>query len=141
MRWPRILRLLLLAPIFFAVTGCSTLEKRKTALLEVEQQGVSPDLYQRMLDGQKLTIQDFEQLAEQNVSDATVLRYLASTGHVYLFTVQDLERLRQAKVSEAVINYLLSTRNRVYHYAYPPSYYFWDYPRYYYYPYPLRGHR
>lgn len=106
------------------------LPEQKAAREEIEKSGVSPDLVQKMLQGQVLNLAEIEQLAQKGVSETNIVKYLRSTGAVYFLTSRQVSDLQQAKVGEGVIDYLLRTpalyRDSALlfrYYYYPPLYY------------------
>lgn len=100
-------------------------------------------LKKKMLDGDVLTLADIEDLARYKVSQDTILKYLQTTGAVYILTTDDINRLQNAGATKPVTDYMLASVNqrpvevvrKVYRY-YPYPYYsyydpWWDYPRFY----------
>ena len=109
------------------------LPEQKAAREEVERSGVSPDLVQKMLQGQFLTLAEIQELAQHKVSETNVVKYLRSTGAIYTLTSKQIDELRAASVSTEVVDYLLSTpamRSTIYYsptYLYRPWNPWWDY--------------
>ena len=113
------------------------LPEQKSAREEVEKSGVSPALVQRMLQGQVLALPEIKELAAKNVSETNTVKYLRSTGGIYMLTTKDIDDLRAASVSNGVVDYLLTTpalRGTLYYYPtlyptypYRPAYPWWDY--------------
>lgn len=105
------------------------LPEQKATREEIEKSGVAPELLQKMLQGQVLTLPEIEELAQKRVSETNIVKYLRSTGAVYLLTSRQVTDLQQAHLSEGLIDYLLSTpalyRDSALfyrYYYYPPSY-------------------
>jgi hypothetical protein len=112
---------------------------------EIENSGVTPILKKKMLDGEVLTVADIEDLGRYKVGEGTILKYLQSTGAIYILNSDDVTRLQQAGVSKAVIDYMLATPNQRpvqvvkryhrYYYPYYDPWYSWGYPYYHHYHY------
>ena len=97
--------LLVLLPILLA--SCATLTRQDRATLQ--QHGVAPSVYNRMMLGEELSLADIIELSQHGVPPKLIVNYLDSTGVVYRLQRRDVVRLRNAGVSESVISYLLST--------------------------------
>lgn len=112
---------------------------------EIENSGIPPILKKKMLDGEVLTVADVEDLGRYKVSEGTTLKYLQSTGAIYILNSDDVTRLQQAGVRKAVIDYMLATPNQRpvqvvkryhrYYYPYYDPWYRWGYPHFYHYDY------
>jgi hypothetical protein len=111
---------------------------------ELETNGIPPMITKKMLDGEVLTLADTEDLGRYKVSEAIILKYLQTSGAIYILNSDDVNRLQQAGVSKAVIDYMLATPNqrpvqvvRRYRSYYPYPYYdpWWGYGGFYHYPY------
>ena len=102
------------------------LPEQRAAREELEQSRASPALVKKMLAGEVLSLAEIQELAQKNISDATITKYLRSTGAVYLFNTEQIDRLRASSVSDSVVNYLLSTSayrtTPVYYPVYLPTY-------------------
>jgi hypothetical protein len=111
---------------------------------ELETNGIPPMITKKMLDGEVLALADIEDLGRYKVSEAIILKYLQTSGAIYILNSDDVNRLQQAGVSKAVSDYMLATPNqrpvqvvRRYRSYYPYPYYdpWWGYSGFYSYPY------
>jgi hypothetical protein len=91
-----------------ALAGCADTEMRKEDWAAVSKSGVK-DIYQKMRDHDVLTLSDIEELSNHHVSSDIIVRYLRSTGAVYVVKGKQIHRLRKNGVSDEVIDYLVST--------------------------------
>ena len=114
--------LVLLVPLFLAACGLSPQQQADYG--SVQSSRVSPAIYDKMVNGDPLSVYDIKALARAHVSDAVVLRYIRDHGTVYYLTSDDVVSMRKAGVSQSVIDYMLQTPR-----MYGPG----DYPGY---PYP-----
>lgn len=126
----------LLALALFA--GCAAIDRQAQNTLV--QHNVSPVVYNRMLQGDALSVDDIIELSRRQVPADMIIRYLRSTCAVYMLDKQSLSRLKQAKVCQEVIDYLLETPRLFAPRFYPRPYYdcrpWYPYEAYYpYYPY------
>jgi hypothetical protein len=96
---------LLLATLFLA--GCGTLTQQDRTVLQ--SQGVSPDVYNKMLYGDPLSLSDVIELSQRAVPPGLITNYMDKVGTVYVLGKSDVKRLRAAGVNEVVIAYMLST--------------------------------
>lgn len=85
------------------------LPQQSVARQEVEQSSASPVLVRKMLAGEALSLTEIQELARSNISDGTIVKYLRSTGAVYLLNIEQIDQLRGNSVSDSVMDYLLST--------------------------------
>jgi hypothetical protein len=122
-------------------SGCAAIDRseRNTLL----QHNVSPFIYDRMVQGEVLTLSDIIELSKRQVPGRLVINYLYSTRAVYSLDKPGLARLREGGVDQSIINYLLDTPSifaprpyyagRVYDAPYYGPYYPYDpyYPRFY----------
>jgi hypothetical protein len=110
---------------------------------EIENSGITPMLKKKMLDGDVLTLADIEELGRHKVSEATILKYIQTTGAVYILNTDDVNRLQQAGVGKPVTDHMLATVNqrpvqvirKYYSYPYYDPWWRWGYPDYYHYGY------
>ena len=100
----RILPLLLIAILF---AGCQTLSSRDRAILQA--QNVPEDVYQKMVYGDPLSLNDVITLSHRAVPPGLIIHYMDETDTVYYLRKTDVNRLRSAGVSEDVVSYMLST--------------------------------
>ncbi len=130
-------RLLLLLLIPLVLAGCATLGSHDLAVLRAHN--VPPYLYQKMTNGDPLTISDVIMLSDRSVPSGLIIHYMDETDTAYRLRKADVQQLRSAGVSDEVISYMLSTSAPPdYHPAYPPPPYAYPYP-YAYYPYDYYG--
>lgn len=88
------------------------LPQQQAAREEIEQSGVSATLVKKMLAGQVLSVAEVQELTRKRVSDATIMKYLRSTGAVYFLRADQIGQLQADFASNALIDYLLSTAVR-----------------------------
>ena len=101
-------RLLILAlPLFLAACGLSPQQKADYA--RVEQAGVSPAIYDKMVHGDPLSISDVEALSRAHVNSAIILRYLRDQGTVYYLSSSDVKQMEKAGVDPSIVDYMLQT--------------------------------
>jgi len=87
--------------------GCAAIDRRAQNTLV--QHNVSPVVYNRMLQGDILSVNDIIELSRRQVPPELIIRYLNSTCAVYALDKQSLSRLKQEKVPQEIIDYLLDT--------------------------------
>ena len=127
----KIFLMFLMVAGLLAFSGCATLNPYDRGLLV--QHHVSNSLYQRMLHGEPLALEDVIELSRRQLPAGFIIHYLSSTRSAYHLSSGDVARLRKAGVSKEVVDYLLDTpalyAPRPYYYPYPPYY---PYDPYYY---------
>jgi hypothetical protein len=96
---------LLLIPVLF--TGCGTIGQQDRNVLRAHS--VPPDVYDKMLYGDPLSLDDVIALSQRAVPAGLILHYMDETDTVYILRKADVKRLRSAGVAEPVIAYMLST--------------------------------
>ncbi len=99
--------LVLLVPFF--LTACGLSDQQKADYASVERSGVSPAIYDKMVNGDALSLYDIKAMSRAGVSDAVIIRYLRDHGTVYYLSDSDVKGLRKAGVSQSVIDYMLQT--------------------------------
>jgi hypothetical protein len=99
--------LVLLVPLLLTACGLSPQEKADYA--RVQESGVSPAVYDKMVHGDDLSLWDIKALARAHVSDGVVLRYLRDHGTAYYLNSDDVAGLRKAGVSQSIVDYMLQT--------------------------------
>jgi len=106
----RIFRLaaVLLVPLLLA--GCGLTAQQQSDYAQVKRSGVNPAVYDKMVQGDDLSVSDIEELRRAGVSDEITLRYLRDRRTVYYLTNVEIGGLRQADVSSTVIDYMLQTQ-------------------------------
>ncbi len=122
---------LLLIPVLLA--GCETINHQDREVLRAHD--VPQGIYDKMLYGDPLSVEDIIALSQQAVPAGLIIHYIDETDTAYRLRKADVKQLRDSGVSEEVISYMLSTSAPdepvVYRGAYPaPAAY--PYP---YYPY------
>lgn len=96
---------LLLIPLFLA--GCETINQQDRTVLRAHN--VSPDVFDKMLYGDPLSLDDVIALSHRAVPPGLIIHYMDKTDTVYMLRKADVQRLRSAGVDEQVISYMLST--------------------------------
>jgi len=96
---------LLLIPLLLA--GCETINQQDRAVLRAH--AVPPDVYDKMLYGDPLSLDDVITLSRRAVPPGLIIHYIDETDTVYILRKADVKRLRSAGVDEQVIAYMLST--------------------------------
>jgi len=124
----RILPLLLMA-LFLA--GCGTVNQQDREVLRAH--AVPPDVFDKMLYGDPLSLDDVIVLSQRAVPPGLIIHYMEEVDTVYVLAKSDVKHLRAAGVSEPVIAYMLSTAPAYYGPGGPPPYGGYPYP---YGPYP-----
>jgi len=101
---------LLLLPLLlipFLYTGCGTIGSQDRSVLRSHE--VPPDVFDKMLYGDPLSLEDVITLSQHAVPAGLIIHYMDETDLVYILRKPDVKRLRDAGVSEEVIAYMLST--------------------------------
>jgi len=101
------LRFLPLLLIALLLAGCETVSKQDQALLQAHN--VPPDVYQKMVYGDPLSLNDIISLSQRAVPPSLIIHYMDKTDTVYILRKADVKRLSSAGVNEDVISYMLST--------------------------------
>ncbi len=92
-----------------ALVGCGLSDQQKADYAAVARSGVSPAIYDKMVHGDPLSLNDIIALSQARVSDAIIIRYIRDQGTVYVLNGQDFDRLHQAGVSPSVIDDMART--------------------------------
>ena len=100
---------LLLIPLF--LVGCQTVNRQDQAVLRAHN--VPQDVYDKMLYGDPLSLEDVIELSHRAVPPGLIIHYMDVTDTVYRLRKVDVKRLRAAGVNEQVISYMLDS-GRVY---------------------------
>lgn len=123
--------LLLLIPLLMA--GCETINQQDRTVLRAHN--VPQDVYDKMLYGDPLSLDDVIALSQRAVPPGLIIHYMDETDTAYRLRKADVKQLRAAGVNEEVLSYMLSTgapygpyRGG---YAYPPPYPYYPYDSYY----------
>lgn len=96
---------LLLIPVLLA--GCETVSNQDRAVLQ--SHNVPDNVYQRMVYGDALSLDDVIALSQRDVPSGLIIHYMDKADTVYILRKADVKRLRSAGVTEEVISYMLST--------------------------------
>ena len=104
MKMLRVLPLLLAAIL---IAGCETVSQQDRTLLQAHN--VPEDVYQKMLYGDPLSLNDVITLSQRAVPPGLIIHYMDKTDTQYYLRKADINRLRNAGVSEDVIGYMVST--------------------------------
>jgi hypothetical protein len=133
------LRLLPLLLVVFVYTGCETIDHQDREVLKAHD--VPLDVYDKMLYGDPLSLEDVIALSQRAVPPGLIIHYMQEVDLVYMLRKPDVTRLRNAGVDESVISYMLSTAPQYGPgpypggpYPYPPPYAYGPYPYDYYGP-------
>jgi len=89
------------------LAGCAAIDRTERNILV--QRNVSPVVYDKMVRGDVLSLNDVIELSQRQVPPNVIIRYLRSTRATYMLDKQGLALLKQGKVCQEVIDYLLST--------------------------------
>jgi len=99
--------LFLLVPLF--LTACGLSDQQRADYGAVEQSGVSPAIYDKMVHGDDLSIHDIEILSRAGVNSGIILRYIRDHGTVYYLNTGDVGDMEKAGVDRSVVDYMLQT--------------------------------
>jgi hypothetical protein len=124
---PRVLALFVATSF---LTACGLSDQQKADYASVQRAGVSPAIYDKMVHGDPLSINDIVALSQARVSDGVIVRYIRDQGTVYPLSGQDFDYLHHAGVSPSVIDYMART-------GYPGPYPYGPGPGPYFYPPPI----
>jgi hypothetical protein len=91
------------------LTACGLSDQQKADYSSVQRAGVSPAIYDKMMHGDPLSVNDVISLSRARVSDGVIVRYIRDQGTVYGLNGQDFDQLHQAGVSPSVIDYMART--------------------------------
>jgi hypothetical protein len=100
------LRLVLLA-LPLCLAGCAVSPEQRADCTRVQQSGVSPAIYEKMVHGRPLSISDIEALTRARVRSVVILRYLHNHDVVFYLNDEDVKQLENASVNPRVIDYVL----------------------------------
>lgn len=95
------------------LAGCGLSPQEKADYASVQESGVSPAIYDKMIHYDPLSVSDVCALARARVNDGVVLRYIRNEGTIYVLNSADVDRLRHAGVSDSVIDYMMQTAQYV----------------------------
>ena len=97
--------LLFLIPTLLA--GCQTVNRQDRTVLRGHD--VPQDVFDKMVGGRALSLQDVITLSHRTVPPALIIRYMKETDRTYRLREADVQRLEVAGVNKEVISYMLST--------------------------------
>ena len=102
-------RLLLLCAATALLAGCGLSDQQKADYATVSRSGVSSAIYDKMVHGDALSINDIISLSRAHVSDGIIVRYIRDQGTVYYLSPQDMNAMSSAGVSPSVIDFMART--------------------------------
>lgn len=102
--------LLFLATLVLA--GCGSSAEEKADLATVQRAGVPAPLYDKMVRGEDLSMDDVIALTHDGVGDDVIVRYIRDQHTVYRLTRRDIARLRHGGVSQSVVDFMVHTDYR-----------------------------
>ena len=70
----------------------------------------SPQTYQRVDNGEKLSVNDVIHLVRAEIADDKIIEFIQKTNSRYHLNQYQIDKLHEAGVSEQVIHYMLQTR-------------------------------
>ena len=92
-----------------ALAGCGLSDQQKSDYAAVQRAGVSPAIYDKMINGEQLGIGDIIALSQARVSDGVIVRYIRDQDSTYYLNQYDIEQLHKSGVSPSVIDYMAQT--------------------------------
>ena len=107
---------LLVVPLL--LTACGLSDQQKADYAAVQESGVSPAVYDKMMHGDNLSLFDIKALSRAHVNEGVILRYLRDQETTYYLNSDDVTGLRKAGVSQSIVDYMLQTPRQ-----YGPGYY------------------
>jgi hypothetical protein len=106
------MRFLLIAVAALVLGGCGLSDQQKADYASVQRAGVPAPLYDKMVHGQSLSIEDVIALSRAGVRDDVLTRYIRDQGTVYRLNRGDIQLLRNGGVSGSVIDFMVHTEYR-----------------------------
>lgn len=91
------------------LAGCSLSEQQKADLATVQNSGVPPATYDKMLHSDELSVADICSLERAGVDEGVILRYIRQKGTVYYLSKHDMQRLSRAGATTSLIDYMQHT--------------------------------
>jgi hypothetical protein len=101
--------LLALCAVTLLLTACGLSDQQKADYSRVQNSGVSPAIYDKMVNGDDLSIGDIEALSRAHVNSGIILRYLRDNDTVYYLAATDVTRMEKVGVDPSVVDYMLQT--------------------------------
>jgi hypothetical protein len=125
------LHLLALFPIVLLLTACGASDRQMLDYSQVERAGVSPAVYDKMVNGDPLGISDIIVISKAHVPSDIVIRYIRDHETIYVVTQANISEMQKAGVDPSIVDYILQTAQSGYwgNGAYP---YFGNYDPYFY---------
>ncbi len=117
-------RVLLLLATTFLLSACGLSDEQKADYDQVARAGVSPAIYDKMVHGDPLSINDIIAISKARVNDGVIIRYIRDHGAVYFLDSSDVQHLRNEGVSQSVVDYMLQTSRNYGDYPYPGPYWY-----------------
>jgi hypothetical protein len=105
--------------VAMALSGCDYAAMQREDQQAVAQSGVSRAVYEKMVHGAPLTVDDVIALSQAHVHDYVMKRYMDDQGTIYHLTKGDADRLHQGGVSYDLIQYMDGTVTH--HWPYPKA--------------------
>jgi hypothetical protein len=99
--------MLLCASLFLA--ACAPTVQQQADYSAVEQSGVSPAIYDKMVHGDPLSLSDVVALSHARVNDGIIVRYIRDHNTVYPLSPDDVNYLSSNGVSPSVIDFMRQT--------------------------------
>jgi len=100
------LRLLPILALTFLLAGCGLSDQQKVDYAAVQRSGVSSAIYDKMMHGDPLSVNDVAALSRARVSDGVIIRYIRDHDTVYALTSADYDTLHAAGVSPSVVDFM-----------------------------------
>ncbi len=119
-------RILLLLVSTLALAACGLSDQQKADYASVSRAGVSSAIYDKMVNGDPLSVGDIISLSNARVSDGVIVRYIRDHGTVYVLNGDQIDRMHKSGVSASVIDFMVQSGNPGYPYG--PGPYPYGYP-------------
>jgi hypothetical protein len=100
---------LAIAALPLLLTACGLSPQQKADYARVQSSGVSPAIYDKMLNDDDLSIGDIEALSRAHVNSGIILRYIRDEDTVYYIGQADVKEMEKAGVDRSVIDYMMQT--------------------------------
>lgn len=97
------------AALCLGFVGCAPTAQQKADYAEAQRQGVEAQTYQKLVQGQPLTLHEIKELAQKKVSPGVVVRHLRWTQTVYRLTTVQVDDLRKSGVADMIVDELLAS--------------------------------
>ncbi len=100
---------LLILPFTLLLAACGPDTRQMADYNQVDRAGVSPAIYDKMVNGDPLGISDIISLSQAHVSSAIVIRYIRDHDTVYVVTMANITAMQKAGVDPSIVDYILQT--------------------------------